>query len=302
LKSELMVEQFCEMLLAEKNASCHTVDSYRHDSLSFIKFLEDKPVTESRLEDFQAYLKYLAGKHYSTKTIARKLSSLKQFFSFLFSEHYISVNPVHEISSPKISKSIPKTLTEEEVTTLLTAAHKKGGPEGIRLAALLELLYATGLRVSELVSLPFSAFITSETGIRLILVKGKGRKERAIPLPHMATKVIDLYMTVRPSFAGQKKTNWLFPSNSTTGYLTRQRLGQLLKELAMDAGIEPYKVPRTYSIMVRTWLVYRNYWVTRTSPPPKFILTWQRIAYNNSLMLAIRSQNWHNYLSRNLKD
>lgn len=238
MKNELFVEQFCEMLVAEKNASPHTVDSYRRDGLSFIKFSGDRKITDTSPEDLKSYLKHLSEKHYSTKTIARKLSSLKQFFSFLFSERYITANPVGEISSPKLTKSIPKILDETEVTALLTEAHKKKGPEGIRLVALLELLYATGMRVSELVSLPLSAFAVSEGGIRLILVKGKGRKERAIPLPQIAADALDVHMKAR----SEKNSPWLFPSNSTTGYLTRQRLGQLLKTLAMDAGIAPYKV------------------------------------------------------------
>jgi integrase/recombinase XerD len=242
MKNELLIEQFCEMLIAEKNASAHTVESYRRDCLSFMKFMAETDILMVTVADLQAYLKYLTQKHYSTKTIARQLSSLKQFFSFLFSERYISINPVHEISSPKLSKSMPKILTEDEVTALMTTAQKKSGPEGTRLIALLELLYATGMRVSELVSLPLSAFSISERGVRLILVKGKGRKERMIPLPELASSALDTYMQLRLHFSGRRETPWLFPSNSDTGYLTRQRLGQLLKELALDAGLDPSKV------------------------------------------------------------
>ncbi len=242
MKNEIFVEQFCEMLIAEKNASGHTVESYRRDCLCFISFLKGKAVSELALEDLQAYLKHLSEKHYSTRTIARQLSSLKQFFSFLFSERHIMDNPVNDISSPKLSNALPKILTEQEVTLLLTAAHQKSGPEGIRLATLLELLYATGMRVSELVSLPLSSFMTTESGIPLILVKGKGRKERVLPLPEIASAIIVKYMGIRAGFLGQKESLYLFPSPSNTGYLTRQRIGQLLKELAMDAGIEPYKV------------------------------------------------------------
>lgn len=238
MKNNQLVEQFCEMLIAEKNASPNTVESYGRDCRDLSTFLKDIPFEQTSQENLQAYMKFLSQRHYAPKTIARKLSSIKQFFSFLFSERIITLNPAHDISSPRLAKSMPKLLTEEEVSRLLEVTHKNKSPEGLRLTALLELLYATGLRVSELVSLPMSGLIISEQGSRLIRVKGKGRKERMIPLPPMAVEALEAYLHIRK----EAHASWLFPSTGDSGYLTRQRLGQLLKELAMTAGIDPSKL------------------------------------------------------------
>lgn len=241
MKTDLLVEQFCEMLVAERNATSNTIESYRRDCSQLADFLS-KPLQEAAVEDLQGYLKHLTERRYATKTIARQLSSMKQFFSFLYSEKLISSNPAHELEGPKLGKGIPKVLTEKEVTQLMETSHQNKGPEGVRLTALLELLYATGLRVSELVSLPLSAITLSERGFRLILVKGKGRKERAVPLPPKTWEAVESYLKIRKSFSGGHESKWLFPSSSESGYLTRQRMGQLLKELAINAGIKPYKI------------------------------------------------------------
>lgn len=236
------IDQFCEMLIAEKNASVHTVESYRRDGRTFLTFIGDKDIRTVVETDVLAFVKNQSSKSYSKRTIARQLSSLKQLFSFLFSERLIEFNPVHEVSSPKLEKSLPKVLTESEVTALLDFAHKNTGPEGLRLSALLELLYATGLRVSELVSLPLNAFSISENGIRLLRVCGKGRKERILPLPEITVQALELFLSIRFHFTGGRQSTWLFPSASDSGHLTRQRMGQLLKTLATQTGINPVKV------------------------------------------------------------
>lgn len=240
--NESFIEQFCEMLFAEKNASPHTVESYKRDCKNFAAYMQNKSLLEAQPEDVQAYLKLLSQKHYALKTIARQLSSLKQFYSFLFSERLISDNPVNGVSSPKQNKSLPKILSEEDVGLLLSTAAQNKSPEGVRLTAFLEILYATGLRVSELISLPLQAFGVSEKGTRFLLVKGKGRKERVVPLPQASMQAIDAYLEIRTHFLNQKEVPWLFPSSSDQGHLTRQRVGQLLKQLALEAGVDPHKI------------------------------------------------------------
>lgn len=242
MKDASLIEQFCEMLRAEKNAAHHTIEAYQRDIFDFLKFIDPKSLKESRLDDFRHYIKFLAQKQAASRTVARKISSLKQFFGFLLSEEYIYENPVESLVSPQLPKLLPKILSETEVVLLLDTAHQWSDPQGIRLAALLEMLYATGLRVSELISLPLLSLMTLENGIQVILVKGKGRKERVLPLPQTISTIIENYLKARPHFLKSKTSSYLFPSTSKTGYLTRQRLGQLLKELAVKAGIDSKKI------------------------------------------------------------
>ncbi len=177
-------------------------------------------------------------------TSARRLSALRQFFRFLFAERFREDDPCCAIDSPRQGRPLPRYLSEEEVERLLAAAHRRGGGKGKRLAALMEVLYATGLRVSELVALPLSAM--SRDG-RMLIVNGKGGKERMVPLSEPATEAVAVYQRTREHFmpAGRRpdeSSPWLFPSRSRAGHLTRNRFGQLLKGLAVDAGVDPAKV------------------------------------------------------------
>jgi integrase/recombinase XerD len=174
------------------------------------------------------------------RTAARRLSALLQFFKFLLVEGMRADDPTSVIDAPRQGRPLPKILSEGEVTALIETARANESPEGIRLAAMLELLYASGLRVSELVALPLG---TVARGERAIIVRGKGDKERMVPLGEQALRAVRDYLAVRPSFLAKGQVSrWLFPSRAASGHLTRMRCGQLLKDLAVKAGVDPGKL------------------------------------------------------------
>ena len=237
-----LIEQFLEMLIAERGSALNTVNAYLSDIRHFNDFIMSNStnIEESTENDIKGYLQHLNKTGVTSKTSARRLSALRQFFQFLQSENNRPDNPTNQIDGPKQSKSLPKLLSEEEVSKLLNSAYETTGPEGIRLICLLEIAYATGLRVSELVSLPNSALSRDSN---TLFVTGKGGRERIIPLTESALKAISSYLKVRDKFIRPSNgSKFLFPSRSAQGFLTRRRLGQLLKDLALKANINPKKV------------------------------------------------------------
>ena len=233
------VEQFLEMLIAERGASSNTCTSYLNDITNFDKFLNGAETTleDATTDDIRRYLRHRSEVGANNPTISRNLSVLRQFFKFLQSENVRLDNPALNVDGPKVSRTLPKVISEDDVEALLKAAHKLQTAEGIRLTCLLEIAYASGLRVTELVSLPTDALnLTSET----LLISGKGGKERLVPLTFSAMNAIVAYERVRIDFLkGNNTSKFLFPSRSKQGYLTRRRLGQLLKELAIQADLDP---------------------------------------------------------------
>ncbi len=236
-----VLEQFLEMLIVERGVAKNTLESYRRDLLSLFQFFSGKSINpiQATSENLKIYLSGLPDGGLSARSIARHISSIKQFYRFLILENTITIDPTTIIDSPKQAKSLPKILSEKDIESLLLTAAEDNSPEGLRLMALLETLYATGLRVSELVMLTHGAFsYESDT----IIVKGKGAKERIVPLGSHARTALKKYVGVRGYFVHRKQSKWLFPSTSKEGHLTRQRFGQLLKQLAMDAGLDPSKI------------------------------------------------------------
>lgn len=236
-----LVEKFCEMLLAEKNFSLNTIAAYRRDLDDFQSFIQKTSLEQVHSQHIKGYLKDLNHRKVSVRTVARRISVMRQFYRFLFSEKILSENPMKEIESPKLTKSLPKTLSEEEVSQLLAGVRDGETPEEIRLCALLEILYATGVRVSELVSLTLQSFSQTTSGFGIIKIRGKGNKERIVPIGVAATEALQRYLKVRNVFS-TIASPWLFPSSAIEGYLTRQRFGQLLKELSLNVGLDPQKV------------------------------------------------------------
>jgi integrase/recombinase XerD len=174
------------------------------------------------------------------RTGARRLSALRQFYRFLYAEGLRGDEPTAALDSPHQGRPLPRVLSESEVDALLAAARSRDGPEGLRLAALVEVLYATGLRVSELVALPLAAVRRDP---RVLLVRGKGGKERMVPLGEPAREALSAYLEVRRRFCpAGRDPRWLFPSRAASGHLTRHRFAQLLKALAVEAGVDPGKV------------------------------------------------------------
>ena len=232
------VDSFLEMMVAERGVSPKTVEAYLRDLNDLTAFLSVKGVSliKAKREDLKNYMQQLAENGLSPKTQARRLSAVREFYRFLFSEKRIVKNPADYLLSPKVGKSLPKYLSEDEVVRLLKTAEK----EDKRIYTMLEVLYASGMRVSELVSLPVTA-VTEDN--KTVSVIGKGRKERIVPLNVPAEKALDRWLILREMTLNSGRTNkWLFPSASKTGYLTRDGFFKHLKQIALKAGIAPEKV------------------------------------------------------------
>lgn len=238
------VDAFLEMLAAERGAAANTILAYRTDLAHLADWLEGRgiAVTGATTEDLRGWLQAMSEAGLLRSTAARRLSCLRQFHAFLLGEGRRKDDPTARLEAPRRGRPLPKTLTEGEVGDLLEAAAALPGPEGLRMTALLEILYATGLRVSELVGLPFPHH---DGEPRILRVTGKGDKERIVPLGEPALAAIKDYLPVRAHFlaqAGLRGRRYMFPSRSADGHLTRQRFGQLLKAAAEEAGIPPRRV------------------------------------------------------------
>jgi integrase/recombinase XerD len=233
------VDNFLEMLAVERGAAQNTLDSYGRDLRHFTDFT-GAAIADAASDDIRNYLAHLEREGMAPSTAARRLSALRQFYRFLHAEGMRADDPSSAIDSPRRVRPLPKVLTEVEVEQLLAAAKTYKGAEGVRLVALMELLYATGLRVSELLMLPHPAVQSDRA---FIVVKGKGGRERMVPLSEAAMKALQAYEKVRSRFVRRPADdNWLFPSRSKGGHLTRQRFSQLVKELARAAKIDTSKV------------------------------------------------------------
>jgi integrase/recombinase XerD len=238
-----LIEQFLEMLVASRGAARNSREAYERDLTDFASFYKNDLLTAQK-NNLEAWLADLHKRQYSPRSIARKLSALRQFFHFLYEEEHRADDPTTQLDSPKQPKSLPKLLSGAEIAQLLTHLTANDTPEGLRLRAMVELLYASGLRVSELVSLPYaSANRLLKSGEPLLLIKGKGGKERMVPVHGQAQASLKAYLAIRGLWIKTKgDEKFLFPSGSEQGYLTRQRLGQLLKAAALDAGLNPARI------------------------------------------------------------
>ncbi|MFL6688569.1 MAG: site-specific tyrosine recombinase XerD [Alphaproteobacteria bacterium] len=236
-----LIESFLDMMSAERGVSANTLAAYRRDLLDFGASLarSDGAFRSAAAADLKRYIASLSGMASSTQ--ARRLSALRQFFAFLYSEGIRKDDPTTTVDAPRHQRPLPKVLSRSDVETLITTAATCKDAEALRRVCILEILYASGLRVSELVSLPLTA-ARSRDGF--FLVMGKGRKERLAPLNLSARKATAAYLKVRNEFLpkGAKESKYLFPSRSTEGHLTRRRLHQMLKELALKANIDPNKL------------------------------------------------------------
>jgi integrase/recombinase XerD len=233
-------EAFLEMLAAERGAAALTLAAYAADLTDFAAFLAPRPIVAAGEAELRRYLTRLEAQGLSPRTVARRLSVLRQFHKFLVSEAMRADDPTAALDGPRQGRRLPKLLSEADVERLIAAAAEDQSASGQRLTALIELLYATGLRVSELVSLPLSAVAR---GAAFMIVRGKGGKERLVPIGARARAAIDAYLSVRSTFLAEGQgQRWLFPSQGASGHLTRHRCGQLLKQLAFKSGIDPAKL------------------------------------------------------------
>jgi integrase/recombinase XerD len=235
-------EAFLEMMAVERNASPHTLSAYERDLQDAEGFLAARGgLKTADAPAVEAYFAELAARGLSASTAARRRSALRQFYRFCLQEGWRQDDPSRRVEAPKQGRPLPKTLSRDEVERLIAAAGAKDGAQGVRLACLVELAYASGLRVSELLALRLDALARDPA---FVVVKGKGGKERLAPLNAQARAAVKAYLEVRPGFLpkGDAANPWLFPSRGAGGRLTRRRLGQLLDEAALAAGIDPERV------------------------------------------------------------
>jgi integrase/recombinase XerD len=227
------IDAFLEMLAAERGAARNTLAAYASDLADFAAFCAPQPPAAAEAERISAYLAHLAAAGLSARTAARRLSALRQFFRFLAAEGRRAEDPTLLLAAPRLPAPLPKALSEAEVEALIAGAWRLPPPQGPRAAALIELLYASGLRASECVALPFSALRAE--GL-MVAVRGKGGKERLVPIPPRVRAAAE---AARDPGAPSR---FLFPSRSASGHLTRQGLALLLKQAAQAAGIDPARV------------------------------------------------------------
>ena len=241
------MESFLEMMSAERGAADNTLLSYERDLEDASSFLKERGVrpTAATSDDLRAYLAHLAQQGFKASSQARKLSALRQFYKFLYAEGLRTDDPTGVLDAPKKSRPLPKILSINDVSKLIGLAEQEAAQGGgdslgrLRMHALIELLYATGMRVSELVSLPAS--VLAQNG-RFLVVRGKGNKERMVPLSHSAIRAMQAYGTamaaeMAASDSPATDSPWLFPSAGKAGYLPRQVFARDLKDLAARAGI-----------------------------------------------------------------
>jgi integrase/recombinase XerD len=247
MNSAARIEAFLEMMSAERGAAKNTLESYRRD-------LEDASgemtggLAGAGTSEIRAYLDGVAAQGFAPTSQARKLSALRQFFKFLYAEGLRGDDPTGTLDSPKKGRPLPKTMSEAETGRLLDRAAaeaadasqgKAGQLAAQRLHALVEVLYATGLRVSELVSLPVTVALRDE---RFFVVRGKGDKERMVPLSGKAREAMQAWLAERRELPAFAESPFLFPAASDTGFLARQVFARDLKGLAARAGISTAKV------------------------------------------------------------
>jgi integrase/recombinase XerD len=245
--NESLTELFLDMLAAERGASANTLDAYRRDLADFAADLDRAGgnIATADSDALRAHLGRLAKRGLATATVARRLSAIRQLYRFLYSEGHRGDDPAAAIEGPKRGRSLPKVLSIKQVDDLLTQARAGTQTEApserlraARLNCLLEVLYATGLRVSELVALPEAAARRDQ---RMLVIRGKGGRERLVPLNDSAKRTMTDYLALRAE-AKLDKSKWLFPSFGESGHLSRQHFARELKALAGAAGLKTSQV------------------------------------------------------------
>jgi integrase/recombinase XerD len=243
-----LIEAFLDMMSAERGASINTMAAYRRDLLDFAGHRANKggSVRAASRDDIKTYIAVLSRSGAAGSTQARRLSALRQFYAFLYSDGVRKDDPTDAIDAPRRQRPLPKVLSRADMEALIEAAREQAGvtADGVRLLCIVEMLYASGLRVSELATLPLAA-VRNRDGF--LLVRGKGQKERLAPLNRAAREAIAAWLAVRDEYLpkGLRRGHaerYLLPSRGAEGHITRRRLHQMLKELARRANIDPAKL------------------------------------------------------------
>ncbi len=231
------------MMAVERAAAANTLTAYGKDLADANAFLvkQGKSLAGASADEIEAYFADLGARGMAAATAARRRAAVRQFYRFVVGEGWRTDDPSRRVDAPKRGRPLPKLLSQAEIERLIAAALADGGAESLRLACMIELLYASGLRVSELVGLPLAAVARDPA---YLIVKGKGGKERLAPLSGPARTALKAYIDVRPAFLpkGDKSNPALFPSRGVGGRLSARRFAQRLDETAIKAGIDPAKV------------------------------------------------------------
>lgn len=234
---------FEEMLLAEKLSSSNTIRAYKSDIKSYILFINKEyniSVSKVQTKHISEWLISLSNNAVNRNTYLRKLSSIKEFYKFLYIDGIINIDPSKDIESPKKINNIPKVLSIRQIEEIIENIDSGFSPSSIRLLALIELMYSTGMRVEELVSIPFNAVNFHNNSIFVI---GKGGRERIVPFGIKAMNAVKKYVEVRPIFLKKRKnSNYMFPSFGKKGYLTSRRFSQLLKDVVSKTSLSHLSV------------------------------------------------------------
>ncbi len=243
MTSEDWIEAFLEMMAAERAAAVNTLNAYGRDLADAQAFLttERSSLADAQPQQIEAYFAALGARRLAPATAARRRSAVRQFYRFVVGEGWRADDPSRRVEAPRQGRPLPKILSRDEVERLIAAAARTDDASAARLAAMVELSYASGLRVSELTGLTLAALARDPA---YLIVKGKGGKERLAPLNNAAREAVKTYLAHRPAFLpkGVKESPWLFPSRSKAGRLTPRRFSQLLAEAAIAAGLDPAKV------------------------------------------------------------
>ena len=247
---QTLIELFLDMIAAERGGAKNTLAAYARDLADFSAELgkAGRSIARASTEDLRGHLASLGKRRFAASSVARRLSAIRQFYRFLYAEGRRTDDPAAVIEGPKRGRALPKMLTIAEIDRLLAQARtdmdKADQPaltrlRAARLACLIEVLYATGLRVSELVALPISA---AERNAHMLTVRGKGNKERLVPLNGAAKNAMGEYLALLSATRPERKAKWLFPSFGEAGHLTRQHFARELKTLAATAGLRSAQV------------------------------------------------------------
>ncbi len=236
-------DAFFDMMSAERGAAANTIAAYRRDLKAFQAFLTKKNIKayQATQDDVSAYISDMHTRHFAASSVGRHLSAIRHFYKFLISEDICADDPTQHITRPKKAHPLPKTLSHAQIDALfaalaaLPATTKAEQKTKLRMTCLVELLYATGIRVSELVSLPRGAYDGKQ---EMLLVKGKGGRERIVPLSDAACRALQAWIKIRDADKTMRHAPFLFPGREIKSHLTRQRFWQLLKALAQKANID----------------------------------------------------------------
>ncbi len=236
-------EAFLEMMSVERAAAKNTLTAYARDLEDAAGFLagRGRDLSDAAAEDVEAYFSALGAKGLSPATASRRRAAVRQFYRFVLGEGWRGDDPSRRVEAPSKRRSLPKVLSREEIDRLIAAAAARDGAQGLRLACMVELAYASGLRISELTGLTLASLARDPA---YLIVRGKGGKERLAPLNGAARAAVKAYLAARTQFLpkGDKANPWLFPSRGKGGRLTPRRFAQLLDEAAAGAGIDPARV------------------------------------------------------------